>query len=155
MKLTLRTLLILAAAGLGVFAIICMFMSPVQVSWGEHITKFKAKDVFFGNKDQNMKPAILSVVGFAFIILGGLIFAASLFTNIGDNQIIMLGAIGLMILGGILVFCTKGFFCDANSQYIPTEVREHYKLGAGTILGGLCGIFGGLCGAAATFVIKD
>lgn len=153
MKLTLRTLLILAAAGLGVFAIICMFMSPLRNVMGEHIVKIKAKDVFVGVKEHNIRPAILSIVGFVFIILGGLIFAASLFTNIGDNQIIMLGAIGLMILGGILVFCTKAFFLGANEQL--EYMKETLKLGAGTILGGLCGIFGGLCGAAATFVIKD
>lgn len=153
MKLTLRTLLILAAAGLGLFAIICMLMTPLKLVMGPDYSEPLAfKRVFFGIEGGE-KGATISFIGFIFIILGGLIFAASLFTNIGDNQIIMLGAIGLMILGGILVFLTPTFYINANG--FGEAAKEHFKLGAGTILGGLCGIFGGLCGAAATFVIKD
>lgn len=137
----------LAALGLGVIAIIMIFLPSVVInvmgtseSWNGFVTAF-------GNEDEGFKLGFMNLLNWL-ILIGGVV-CAFLSWKKPEKKIFTYIAIAALLLAGIFFFCTISFTnIDGVDKETAKEFKRFMDLGAGAIIAGICSILSSLCVAA-------
>ena len=177
MKLSLKKILVLAGALLGVVAFFMMFVDAIKVSVTTVVIGNSSTDVsyysglesLFGVKNNSgdivVKGAGGAFVGYLLALLGGAAAVVSALV-IKDKKMamyIVIGAAALMVVGAVLMFCEKAMFLGVNEIDSASGAAGlgsilgasyEYGLGAGPIVGGILAILGAGC-AGASIVVKE
>lgn len=152
MKVSLKKILLLAGAALGLIAFIMVFVSPLsESSWNEIYFTQKTETIL---GDVVVKGAWLPFVGFILILLGAVALGLLAFNIIDQKKLgyISYAVLLPILLGIIFVFLTKTNYIAVND--IADIIANEIKLGAGPILGGIFGILSLGCGATGIYLKK-
>ena len=142
-KLSVGTILKLAASLLAIVAFFMMFADQVKMGDGRLYIVFPF--------DEAVKEAGGIVVGYILSLVAGLVLAFSTlfeFNNKKVGLIILISGLVLLLVGTILMFCTGAIFKGA------VDARINVKLATGAIVGGILGIVSLLCEGSAVLLQK-
>lgn len=125
--------------------------------------KLKGTDVIFAKGDcDGADKALAGLFGFIFLLVAMVILAVGfILPLVGKGLdakiagILNIVAAVLLILGGILIICTKNSFLDAND--VPSAIKKYYDLTAEYAIAGILSIVAGvvaLAPACADFLDK-
>lgn len=152
MKLTIKNILVWCAGLLAIVAFCMMFAPALKAPalMGGY-TDMAAADVFF---DKNV-PAVASVIGYVLVLLAGLAAVAVSFI-VKDAKVAKLATLAaavVLVVGAIMVFCTKANAVNANISYLVKQgakradakdlskaAYENIKLAAGPVVAGIMAI---------------
>ena len=164
MKLTKQKIVMIAAAALGVLAILLLLAPGVSVKtiggtllkpeekW-EGVSGFK---VAFGSGD-GAKFSFVLFLPFLLAIVGIALTVTSLFV---DNTILKVVAAAVFVVAGIFFFMYLTFYPtlvenETGKKIIEEAIKNKgIKLGVGAIMAGILSILAGAATCVGTFVIK-
>lgn len=142
----------IASAGLGVLAIIMMFLPQVIVHWADGTSDTLAVNAFFSGTFANAGTNYYSVgSGLAGYILVGvaalLVLACAFLDFFKDHDVMNYIALGAAIIcaliGIILIFMIRRNFDSANAISAIKD-SAYVSMGAGAIIGGIAATLSGL-----------
>lgn len=166
----------LIAAVLGALAIVIYGVLPMIKSTigsvSETVTQYKGFAMIFGGTaitewtttiGSTTTTGVGEVADVAFntgaffalllVVLGSILTAVIPFVkSLSNNKLLVVAAGLLTIVGGILMFCSKGFAMNAFD--ITEKLREYYALSYGAIIAGVISVCAGAVTVVYPFVKK-
>ncbi len=157
MKITLKHGLLLLSGLLGVIAFMLMFAPPLALLLGNvemETFNMEFTNVYFGKAYDGVElnGAGGAFVGYLFILLGSGYTATTAFVNVKHDKYISLGASLLMLIGSILVLCTRSMWISANKNIVSGEI---IKVCAAPIVAGIFGILSCFAGLFSKLMVGE
>ena len=153
MKVSLKKILLLAGAALGLIAFVMVFVTPIEGSSWDTVYFTQKAETIIGDVVSN--GAWLPFLGFILILLSAVALGLLAFDILISQKKLGYFSYAILLptlLGVIFVFLTKANYVAVNG--VADFIANEMKLGAGPILGGIFGILSLLSGAAGIYLKK-
>ena len=145
MKLTKKSIVLLAAAVLALVAFFMVFADPIKhVSW---------KDAFFGYSVMgvSVKGNWLTFIGFLLVLGAAVLLCLLALGKLAEKRrLIVIISIALLAVGALLMF-----LCGALWKMLESKLGTTPDLGIGCIMGGILALLAGAGAAVSEFVLKE